>query len=251
MRYGPAYEEQVVLRDGSRALVRTVRPEDKGLLREGFDRLSPESRYRRFLGAKQRLSDAELRYLTEVDGTSHFAIGALRRVGNDGHSHDEGLGIARFIRLPEDPDVAEAAIAVVDTAQGQGLGSLLLRRLVEAAVERGVRHFRCVVLASNDPMRHILESLGLEVRESHDGDLLLVDVPLPDSLPLETEVAPSTDEGAPWKSTFEALLRLLRLAAEGILAIRGRVSVLGLGGDEEAALGEADAARDEPGDGAG
>ena len=224
-----------MLQDGSRALVRTIRPEDKALLREGFDRLSPESRYRRFLGAKSRLSEQELRYLTEVDGTHHFAIGAARL--DDAAQIVEGLGIARFIRLAEAPEIAEAAVAVVDPAQGIGLGGILLRRLVEAAIERGVTRFRCVVLASNDPMRHLLEGLGLEVSEGHDGDLLLVDVPLPESIGPEPEHAGPTDGGArvAWQVTFESLRRLFRLAAEGLFAIRGRVaSVAGLGAEASA-----------------
>lgn len=227
-----------MLRDGTSAVVRTVRPEDKQLLREGFERLSPESRYRRFLSAKQRLTEAELRYLTEVDGTTHVAIGALRRdpAGDlpDGRERYEGLGIGRFICLDDAPDVAEAAIAVVDTAQGNGLGSLLLRRLVEAAVERGVRRFRCVVLASNDPMRRLLEGLDLEVNESHDGDLLLVDVPLPESVAIEDDSAQPDEAHQSRSRAFDSLRRLLRLAAEGLFAIRGRVAAFGLGAGREA-----------------
>lgn len=224
MRFDGDFSEQAVLRDGTRAQLRCVRAEDKELLREGFARLSPESRYRRFLSAKNHLSDHELRYLTEVDGDRHFAIGA-RRLDADG-VEAEGLAIARYVRLPEQPEVAEAAIAVVDPMQGQGLGTLLLRRLVEAAIERGVKRFRCVVLASNDPMRHLLESLGLEVQESHDGDLLLVDVPLPEAMPPDAAEANPTAATHAWLGALETLGRLLRMAAEGLLAIRGRIAVL-------------------------
>src|SRR5207244_92171 len=111
----------------------------------GFAGLSAESRYRRFFSAKDRLSEAELRYLTEVDGVDHFALGAL----HDG----EGAGVARFVRLRDRPDTAEAAIVVVDERQGCGLGRLLLTRLTEAARERGITRFRSDVLARNQAAR--------------------------------------------------------------------------------------------------
>src|SRR6266568_8681079 len=76
-RFDGRYRETALLRDGSRVVLRLVRPDDKALLRRGFERLSPESRYRRFMSAKSQLTDAELAYLTEVDGWSHFALGAV------------------------------------------------------------------------------------------------------------------------------------------------------------------------------
>ena len=70
------YLETAELRDGTVVHLRLVRAEDKQLLRDGFDRLSADSRYRRFFTPKTHLTDDELRYLTELDGESHLAIGA-------------------------------------------------------------------------------------------------------------------------------------------------------------------------------
>lgn len=219
MRYDPTYSERCRLRDGTEVLVRCVRPEDKALLSEGFARLSPESRYRRFLGSKAALSAAELRYLTEVDGDRHFALGAQRVT--DGAAA-EGLGIARFVRDATDPEIAEAAIAVVDPAHGLGLGTLLLGRLVAAAVERGVRRFRCVVLATNDPMLRLFDALGLDAMTHHDRDLVLLDVPLPATT--TPDGAPGSGGGVPAESALSGLARLLRLAAEGVLSVRARLA---------------------------
>src|SRR5262245_19880796 len=110
-----------------------VRPDDKERLRRGFHRLSPEARYLRFFTPKVDLSEDELRYLTETAGVRHVAIGAVR-AGDD----EEGLGVARFILLDDAPGTAEAAVAVLDEIQGQGLGTLLFLRLLAAARERGV-----------------------------------------------------------------------------------------------------------------
>ncbi len=172
MRIDRDWVEDAVLDDGTRVRVRMVRPEDKTLLARAFDRLSPESRYRRFFAVKDKLSDDELRYLTEVDGIDHVAIGATA----DG----EGVGIARFVRLPDRRDTAEAAIVVTDDHQGRGLGRLLLSRLAEAAWERGVVRFRSDVLARNQEARELLLSHapGAEV-VAHGDDAFTVEIPLP------------------------------------------------------------------------
>src|SRR4051812_50162136 len=65
------------LPNGRRTRIRPIAPDDKALLQDGLQRLSPESVRRRFLGPKARLSAAELRYLTEVDGRDHIALVAV------------------------------------------------------------------------------------------------------------------------------------------------------------------------------
>ncbi len=171
------YVEEVALRDGTRARLRTIRASDKHQLVTGLARLSPQSRYLRFFTDKERLTDGELRYLTEVDGERHFAIGAIR-LGDDGEEH-EGLGIGRFVKLPDEPHVAEPALAVVDDAQGLGLGRLLLLRLIAAAEEREVRSFRCDFLAINRGMQELLRDVSQEVRFSSDGPLVTAEFRLP------------------------------------------------------------------------
>ncbi len=163
---------------GDRELtLRLVRPDDKALMRRGFERLSPESRYRRFFTNKSKLTDDELAYLTEVDGDSHFALGATTTAA-DGER--VGVAIARFIRLSDNPTVAEAAIVVSDDWQKCGVGRLLFDRLVAAARERGVEHFRAEVLASNAPARQLLHEATEVVDEQADGDAVIIDMLLPD-----------------------------------------------------------------------
>src|SRR5687768_9068575 len=96
-RFSTDYVERCVLRDGTPVLLRLVRADDKEALRRGFEGWSQQSRYARFLAPKQHLSDDELAYLCDVDQETHFALGALR----DGDGEPSGLGIARFIRLPD------------------------------------------------------------------------------------------------------------------------------------------------------
>lgn len=156
-RFDAAYRESVRLPGGIEVVLRLVIPADKPLLKRGMDAFSPESRYRRFLIAKRGLSDEELRYLTELDGVDHFAIGAV--VTRPDGSED-GVGVARFVRFEQDRSVAEPTIAVVDSLQHRGLGSALFRRLMDAARERGITRFHGRMLAGNEPMRRLLERAG-------------------------------------------------------------------------------------------
>jgi GNAT superfamily N-acetyltransferase len=194
------YVEHVALRDGTPIALRLVRPEDKELLRDGFDRLSPASRYSRFLAPKAALSADELHYLTEVDQENHVAIGALR----DTEGPPLGLGIGRFIRLSERPDTAEAAIAVADGVQRQGLGRLLLLRLIAAAVERGVTRFRCEVLGTNVGMTALLNEITPDRSVDLGAGVLSIEIALPSVPPTQP---PS---GAPMHS---AIYRLFQAAA--------------------------------------
>jgi RimJ/RimL family protein N-acetyltransferase len=168
----PDQEVRTELRDGTPVLVRPIGPDDKELLRDGFSRLSEESRFRRFLAPIAELGDPMLIYLTEIDYVDHFAWIAVLS-----GEPDCGIGVARYVRLRDDPEVAEAAITVVDEYQGRGLGSILLGLLGARAVEAGITAFRAYVLDDNAPMRELLEGLG--ARAHHDSPGVLVfDVPL-------------------------------------------------------------------------
>lgn len=178
MRYDETWDEQVVLRDGSAAHVRLIRRGDAPILREAFEHLSEESRYRRFFTAKPALTDAELEYFTNVDGHNHLAIGCARR---DADGVEHGLGVARFVRLRSDPSTADVAVTVIDEAHGLGVGTMLLRRLVEAAQERGVARLHFDVLATNDDMLDLLTQLAPRVERHIEAGVIAADLTLDDA----------------------------------------------------------------------
>ncbi|RZV53721.1 MAG: N-acetyltransferase [Deltaproteobacteria bacterium] len=212
-RYDGSYEESVHLADGQRIKLRLMRPSDKEMLREGFEHLSADSRYARFMTPKSRLTDAELDYLTKVDGVNHFAMGAIRRRLL---STDEGIGSARFVRLPAQPDTAEPAVTVLDEFQGKGLGSILLQRLIEAAWERDVRWFVSELLAENKASKRMIESLSPEVKFRHSGDgALVATLPVPE--PDRTPTAPGFFAGT-------SVHKLLSYVARSNVSVRPRVT---------------------------
>jgi protein lysine acetyltransferase len=144
------------LTDGTEVLIREIRASDKALLAAGHARLSEESRLRRFLSAKPRLTSSDLRYLTEVDGVNHYAVVAVLGDLEDAQI----VGVARWVRVIDDPTTAEAAVVVGDEVQGRGLGKALARELADAARRRGVRRIRASILSDNPPALALMRVIG-------------------------------------------------------------------------------------------
>ena len=182
-------EHLVTLRDGSTVLVRPIRADDKEALSRGLERLSPESRYRRFLRPVTSLSDRELRYLTEIDYTNHFAWVA---VNPDDPS--DGWGVARYVRDPKDPEIAEAAVAVVDDKQHNGIGAVLLQFLTASAIANGITTFRGWVLGDNVEILRPLERIGATRKPDHG--VLRIEVELTDDF-----------EGSPIQEALRSVAR--------------------------------------------
>ena len=190
---------EAVLESGQRVVFRPILPEDKAMLQEGLQQLSAESRYLRFFSPLDHFSQAQLRYLTEIDYEDHFAWVAVLpdEVGSP------GVGVARWIRLKDRPDIAEGAVVVVDEMQGNGLGRTLLWLAARSAIQRGIRAFQVWTLGDNHPVQHLLKGLGAEPVSSSMGSQEFL-VPLPDD--------PDTLDGTP------APL-VLRAVAEGLTSV--------------------------------
>ena len=130
---------------------------------DAYERLSDESRYRRFLSPHKQLTDAELRYFTEVDHHDHEAL-----VAGDPES-GEWVGVARYVRSPAVPESAEVAVTVIDDWHGCGVGTRLTMELAKRALEEGVTTFTAVVLSDNAMMLNLLGDLGDVRIVSRDG----------------------------------------------------------------------------------
>jgi GNAT superfamily N-acetyltransferase len=134
--------------------IRPIEPGDKAALASAVDQSSSEAVFRRFLNPHGRLTEAELRYLTEVDHRDHEALLAV--VPGTGNS----VGVARYVRDHERRDSAEIAVAVLEAWQGRGVGKALLHRLADRARDEGIAQFTAVMLSENRPMRQLLATLG-------------------------------------------------------------------------------------------
>jgi GNAT superfamily N-acetyltransferase len=152
------------LSDGTRVVIRRIQPGDKRMLARGLELLSEESRRRRFLGAKPRFTVGELRYLTEVDGDSHFALVAVLA-----DRLDHVVAVARYVRVQEAPATADAAIVVGDPWQRRGLGRRLAIMLADAARLHGIERFSATMLSDNPAALALMRTLARRLAEGgHD-----------------------------------------------------------------------------------
>jgi GNAT superfamily N-acetyltransferase len=148
---------EVLLASGTPAMIWPLLPTDARALREGFRRLSADSRRSRFLTALADLDDAMIRRLVDgVDGVHHIAL-VLTVFPPDGH--EEPAGVARLVQDPADPATADMAVTVTDDWQGRGVG----RALVSALMQRrpaAVRRLHTAVEAGNHASLALLAEAG-------------------------------------------------------------------------------------------
>jgi RimJ/RimL family protein N-acetyltransferase len=144
--------------------VRPIDSHDRDAFSAWFGRLSDESRRKRFLGPKPRLSSRELTYLTEVDHVSHTALVAVDASG-------ELIGEARYATSKPGDRIADFAVTVADEWQGRGVGSRLAARLIEAARANGMTRLTAMTLWDNTAAIALLHRLGF-LRAGYDGDAI-------------------------------------------------------------------------------
>ena len=162
------------LPDGRRLQFGPVSRASRPLVERAIAGLSPLTSYRRFFTVRNRLSDAELDALADLDGVDRFAVGASVRNG----AGADGVGVARFARDRERRNVADLALLVVDAFQGIGVGRALLARLAAVALGRGIDTFRGMVLVDNPPMLRLLRAAAPDLRMTRVDDYFEVEAPL-------------------------------------------------------------------------
>jgi acetyltransferase len=150
------------LHDGTQILIRPIAATDKVRLSVALGRLSDRAIRQRFLAAKPRLTSAELRYLTEVDGRDHIALVAV-----PADDPESIVAVARCVRFSDAPDTAEFAIVVGDPLQGRGLGSLLARELATAARAAGIRRFSATMAGENVAVRRLIAHFTRTLEHDH------------------------------------------------------------------------------------
>src|SRR3954447_7569888 len=158
------------LSDNRLVRIRAIRPHDKEELSAALAALPPASQHSRFLSAKPSFSEAELRYLTEVDGWDHVAL-----VASPVEDPEAIVGVARFVRDLEQPDTAEFAIVVDDAWQGLGLAGRLSEALVGRALTRGVTKFTATTLSDNHAVQRVIARIARRLEHvGHEGATMVL-----------------------------------------------------------------------------
>ncbi|MDX1435838.1 MAG: GNAT family N-acetyltransferase [Anaerolineales bacterium] len=163
----PGGEEIIKLSDGEIVHIRPVRPDDASRLQASHVRMSPETIYDRFMSFKSELEDEEARYLSAVDYDRHMALVAAVENGGD----EQLIGVARYHVLESEPDLAEFAIVVGDEYQRRGLGTHLMKRLIEYAQDHGIKAFLAITHQQNTRMLRFIQRSGLPIDRKLDDDL--------------------------------------------------------------------------------
>lgn len=144
-----------------RPLDRSDRAEFAALFRQ----LSPESRHRRYLSPMQKLTAAQLAYLTDIDHLKHEAIAAVDE--RDGSI----VGVARYVAERGQARIAEVAVEVLDEFQNRGIGTALTEATVARARANRFDLLTATTLWDNWPARSLLRRLGFRTRASHGREI--------------------------------------------------------------------------------
>jgi acetyltransferase len=160
--YPRELESDLVLRDGEVAHLRPIRPDDATLLQRFHGVISPEDVRMRYHGSVRELSGVLLMRLTQIDYDREMALIGFR----DGD--EMPLGVVRMHAEP-DRSSAEFAILVRSDLHGHGLGTGMMRRLIEVARQRGLSRLVGSILRDNTRMLHLVRELGF-VAEDARGD---------------------------------------------------------------------------------
>jgi CBS domain-containing protein/GNAT superfamily N-acetyltransferase len=153
-------EEILWLRRGESILIRPIRPDDATRLQAAFAQMSPDTVYDRFMGYKKSLADEEARFLTNVDYDRQMALVAAKV---EGHGEEMIIGVAHYYVLENDSACAEFAVVISDAYQRQGLGTHLMRRLMEYAQAHGIRTLLSFIRVENYRLLRFVQRSGLPV----------------------------------------------------------------------------------------
>lgn len=167
------YIHKTKLKNGTIVFIRFLKQTDKEYIEKGYKELSYKSQYFRFISPPSSLSDKYLKYLTEIDNKNHVAMIAFAIE----KPLKSAIGVARYIKLIDNPGSAEYAITVADSYQNQGLGSIFFNLLVEHARRNNISNLTGYILSENLPMLKIVRHHNIHVRKE-EGALLRVDLPL-------------------------------------------------------------------------
>lgn len=160
--YPVKYVGRYTMRNGEPVIIRPIRPEDEPRMVEFHKTLSEQTVFLRYAGMMkldQRVAHARLARICFNDYAREMALVVERA---EGPNRGEILAVGRLTRLPGTED-AEFAMLISDPVQRQGLGSELLKRLVQVGRDWGLRRIVADILMGNGAMQHVSRKLGFDI----------------------------------------------------------------------------------------
>jgi acyl-CoA hydrolase/GNAT superfamily N-acetyltransferase len=162
--YPSGLQETIRTKDGRSLHIRPVRLSDDERLQDLFYSLSDESAFQRFLAFRSVYPHAEMQQLADADYKDSFGLVAC---------HRETSALVAMSRYDVDPvtRLGDIAFAIRDDWQRLGIGSSLMRCMIEAARGNGLEGFSADVLAGNRGMLMVFQQSGLVVQSQFDGSV--------------------------------------------------------------------------------
>jgi RimJ/RimL family protein N-acetyltransferase len=170
------FRREITLRDGTPALIRTLRPDDRNRIIEAFKHLEPSTIYTRFFTHMKELPEKMLKSLNEIDFEHLAALAVTLGSGDD----EIVIGSSSYVVFdtPDGVRAAEVAFTIEEDYQGNGLASRLLQTMAEMARRHRIVRFEADVLADNAAMLSVFNRSGLGLRKRLDGGVVHVEMDL-------------------------------------------------------------------------
>jgi len=177
--YPDQYVSQWTMKDGGPVMIRPIRPEDEPMMVEFHHGLSDYSVYMRYFTAmklSQRVSHERLTRVCFIDYDRELAL--VGEMKDPATGHKRIIGVGRIVKLRNSPGEAEFALIVHDSFQHLGLGTQLLRRLVDVAKAEKLVKLRGAIMPDNPDMQRIAERVGFALNYDDDEKLVMAELPL-------------------------------------------------------------------------
>jgi acetyl coenzyme A synthetase (ADP forming)-like protein len=210
--YPAHFESDVVLRNGRTLHVRPVRPDDSDMLLDFYRGMSADSLYMRFFDIRSpegALRDSP----TDVDYETDF--GVVGELGGD------LAGIAHYYRSRRNPKIAEVAFAIADRAQGCGIGTKLLEKLVDVARTKNIDMFRAEVLPENQKMLDVFLLSGFDVTSRTADGAVSVSFPIASTIESQEAAAVRSQQAA--FASMKSIFSPRSIAVIGASRTRGQL----------------------------
>jgi GNAT superfamily N-acetyltransferase len=171
--YPEDLKKYVTLKDGTKVLLRPIKPSDATLKQHLFYSLTKESVSRRFLGSLKAMPMRRVWPYVAVDYDNEMSIVVTVTEGRT----ENIVAIGSYAKIPH-TTTAEVSFVVRDDWQNRGLGTMLFNHLLEIAKKKGVTGFTAWVSTNNTRMMHVFKKCGYPMRFKVEGDLYYVTIDL-------------------------------------------------------------------------
>jgi len=168
--YPKECEETCELRDGRRVLLKPIRPEDLPAHEAFVSKLTPYDLRQRFLGATRKIPRSQMARLTQIDYAREMAFIATT---DEETGEPETLGVVRILTDPDDV-MADFAIVIRSDHKHEGLGTVLMSKMIRYCRERGTSELAAPVLKNNTAMLALMKKLGFEIEDASEEGIVTV-----------------------------------------------------------------------------